>query len=211
MSWLRRLISPAETDGEEEELQAPPPPRPTEGAAPGLEALFSRLSGPTDRSILDLGAASPANLEMFRRVARRVRFADLAEVVRSGGAWKDVLEPLGHRDGHPYDVILAWDLLDHLLPEEHQEFVHRLTGLAADGAWLHLLVRATDETPSHPLRFTVCDVGRIRYEALGPAHPRHAPILPAQMERLLRPFRVVQGFTLKGGLREYLARKADES
>lgn len=208
MSWLRKIVD----SGRDDELEEPAPesslPEPVEGAAPGLEALFSRMVGPADRSILDLGAASPSSLEVLRRFARKIRFADLRATTSTRGGWESVLEPLPHRSGHPYDVILAWDQLDHLLPEEHERFVRILEELSAEGALLHLVGRGTQGGRTHPYRFTLLDVARIRYEPVGPSRPAHAPILPAEMERLLRSFRVIQGFTLKGGFREYLAKRS---
>ena len=56
-----------------------------------------------------------------------------------------------------------------------------------------------------PYRFTLLDVGRVRSEAIGPARPAQPPLLPAGVERMLAPFQVVSGFTLKVGVREYYA------
>jgi hypothetical protein len=45
----------------------------------------------------------------------------------------------------------------------------------------------------------------MRCEATGPARSTPPRLLPAQVERVLAPFKVVRAFTLKGGLREYVA------
>ena len=62
-------------------------------------------------------------------------------------------------------------MLDRLFPEDRPRLVARLAELTAPGSRLHLVARA-DEAMARPLRFTLVDVNRIRFE------PRVAAPLP---------------------------------
>ncbi len=74
----------------------------------------------------------------------------------------------------------------------------------APDARLHLVVRA-DDTLARPLRFTLLDVNKFRYEPTVAAPLPRPRLLPAEIARLLAPFHVVHAYTLKNGLREYVA------
>lgn len=180
-------------------------PEAVEGAAPGVAALFDGAHEDGTHSVLDLGRASAASLRLYSRFARRMRFADLVGAATAPQGWKAALEALPPQPEHPYDLLLGWDILDRLGPEARAPLVERLVEVSAPGARLHVLVNASQESVAHPFRFTLLAVDRMRYETTGPPRPRHPPILPTQVERLLEPFQVVRGFTLKGGLREYVA------
>ena len=83
--------------------------------------------------------------------------------------------------------------------------VQRLVDLTAVGARLYVLVDGSGEATPRPLAFSLLSTDRVSQEPVGPPHPAYPQLLPAAVERLLRPFEVVQAFTLRGGWREYLA------
>ena len=155
--------------------------------------------------MLDFGAATETSLRLYSGFARQIRFADLLTDPPHGEAWAAALRALPPNPDQPYDVVLAWNILDRLAPEERPPLVERLTQLTASGARIYVLVDASDEPSTQPVRFTLLDVDRVRQEAVGPPHPPQPQLLPADVERLLEPFRVVHGFTLRHGLREYVA------
>ena len=72
-----------------------------------------------------------------------------------------------------------------------------------------MVIEASDRVGRRPLRFMIEDLGRMRYELIGPVRPAPSHLLPAEVERLLAPFQVERAFTLSDGLREYVARKTD--
>jgi hypothetical protein len=83
--------------------------------------------------------------------------------------------------------------------------VARLAKIAAPGARLHMVVEAPERTGPRPVRFSLFDPGRMRHELTwddGVAGPR---LFPSAVEKMLAPFLVERAFTLKDGLREYLA------
>ncbi|HEX9107443.1 MAG TPA: hypothetical protein VF832_09445 [Longimicrobiales bacterium] len=179
---------------------------PVEGAAPGLAALLEGVSDDHSHAVLDLGAAADPNLRLYSRYARWVRFLDLLGPGGWAGGGSAAASP-GHippEVQHPYDLVFAWDVLDWLSGDQRRELVRSLAEVSAPRARLHLLTRVEDAV-ARPLRFTILDVNRVRYEpSAGAALPR-SRLLPAEVARLLEPFRVLHAFTLRSGLREYVA------
>jgi hypothetical protein len=174
-------------------------------AAPGLAALFESLESGRSHPVLDLGAAAEASLSVYSRLARQVRFADLSSVGSEPPPWMAALEEAANAAVEPYDILLIWDTLGRLPPDERPLMVARLAKIAAPGARLHMVVEAPERTGPRPVRFSLFDPGRMRHELRwdeGVAGPK---LFPAQVEKMLAPFQVDRAFTLKDGLREYLA------
>jgi hypothetical protein len=207
VDWLRRIgRAPPPVAA----VAAPEPPAPegVEGRAPGVAALLEDVSEDRSHAVLDLGPAADASLRVYSRFARWIRFADLL----GDGAWPQrqssattLLSNLPAHTSRPYDLIFAWDVLDRLFSQEHPRLVQRLAEITAPDARLHLVVRASQDATSSPLRFTLLDVDRMRYEPKGGSGLASTRILPAEVVTLLAPFKVVHAFNLKGGLREYVA------
>ncbi|MHB1192669.1 MAG: hypothetical protein ACYC6F_06445 [Longimicrobiales bacterium] len=176
--------------------------------APGLTALFRDLAPGEPRALLDLGPALGDNLRFYSRYTGRIRFADL--LVRGMPEATPVAPLHGLRDHpeFPYDLVLAWNLLDQVTPERRRAVVEELADLATPGSRLHLLLDMSDEPFLRPLRFTIVDRERLTFTAVGPPRPALPRPLPAQVDPLLRPFRVVRAFVLRDGMREYVAVRA---
>ncbi len=181
-----------------------------EGAAPGVAALLDGVKEDRSHSLLDLGPATDRNLRLYARFARWVRFADLLGEggwARAGGSAAGLARVLPAQPEHPYDLILAWDVVDRLFPEDRLRLVERLAELTAPRARIHLVVRS-EEAVSKPLRFTLLDINRIRYEPL-PMPPTPRPrLLPADVTKALAPFQVLHAYTLRSGMREYVAMRS---
>lgn len=177
-----------------------------ERATPGVATLLEGVTRDESHAVLDLGAAADSSLQAHSRFARRIRFVDLLQDATARNRWSEALTSLPSQPEQPYDLIFAWDILDRLFPEERPKLVERLAEVSSPDARLHIVVDASESTsPSHPLRFMLVDTDRLRYEPTGPPRPHRHPLLPAEVERLLAPFRVQRAFTVKGGFREYVA------
>ena len=203
MDWLRRIrgTPPGEAATAPEETF----PAFIERGAPGVAALFAGLGEDGSHAVLDFGAAAETKLHLYSGFARRIRFADLLTDTPHGEAWAAALRALPPHPHQPYDIVMAWNLLDCLAPGERPPLVERLTQITVSGARLYVVVDASGEPNSHPLRFTLPSVDRVGQQAVGPPRPAQPQLLPAEVERLLVPFRVVHAFTLRLGLREYVA------
>jgi hypothetical protein len=209
MSWLDRVRTPRTP------AAATPagPTRPTEPqgepaverASPGLAALFARLARGPRRSILDLGEGNGRQIDVLAPYAHLIRFAGL--VPRPGGetGWDPATIP-AHPE-RPYDVVLAWDALDWLDPAERTSLMHRLDEVTAPGAGLYASVDTSGADRHAPVRTTLLGPDKIRLDPAGAPEAARPSLLPAQAERLLEPFRVQQAFSLRIGVREYVAWK----
>ena len=138
MGWLRRLtqgLSASET----------PLREPSERSSPGLAALFKDLRADETHSVLDLGPASDSSLRVFSRFAGRARFADL---LRAAGTdeWAGALAGLPEQRDQPYDLILAWDILDRLPKEERPVLCKRLAEVSSLTTWKRFLTSSLSST-----------------------------------------------------------------
>ncbi|HSR43263.1 MAG TPA: hypothetical protein VLL48_13840 [Longimicrobiales bacterium] len=203
MSWLRRLGRAPPPEPEEEEGG----PRPVERAAPGISALFEGVRADRSHTVLDFGPASEGSLELYSRYAQRIRFADLLTAPPGGSSWTEALDAVPRYPGHPYDLVLAWNLLDRMAPEQRPAVVERLADLTGPGARLYMVMDSSGGATTQPLRFTLQGTRRVSQEPAGPPHPAWRRPLPAEVERLVAPFRVVQAYVLRLGMREYVAVK----
>lgn len=177
-----------------------------ERRSPGLAALFGVLVADGRHSILDLGPASGAHLRILGPYGSQIRFANMLSAAAPGAAWNDALRGLPPNDARPYDVVLAWDLLDRLDPEGRTAFMARLVELTAPRARLYAI--AAGEGPERvPLAFTLVDRDRLIERPGGVTNLAGRPLLPAQMERVLAPFEVASAYMLRTGAREYVAVK----
>jgi hypothetical protein len=202
MDWLRRLGRSPATGDEEPEEKAPTW---TERSTPGVAELFRGLAQDRTHAVLDLGPAAESSLEVYSRFARWMRFADLLGAAAEPGGWSGVLSALSPHPERPYDLVLGWDILDRIPPEERPRLMKRIVEITASDARLHMMVAASGRTATPALRFTLVDVDRMRYEPVGPPRATWPPLFPAEVERLVEPFRVVRAFTSKVGFREYVA------
>jgi hypothetical protein len=204
VDWLRRI-------GHPEPPHAPaaePVPDPVEGAAPGVAALLKGVSEDRSHAVLDIGLAAESSLRVYSRFARWVRFADLlgdAGWPRARGPDAGPMDTPLARPERPYDLVFAWDILDRLFPQHRPRLVEWLADAIDPDASLHMVMRASEDVAMRPLRFTLLDVDRIRYQPMGTAQLPPSRLLPADVARLLAPFRIVHAFTLRIGLREYVA------
>ncbi len=202
MDWLRRL-------GREPTAEAPEPgeeaPAGIERTTAGMMEFFRGVSENRPLAVLDLAGAAQSSLEVHSRFARWIRFADLVGDTSGPEGWKSVLKGLPSPTEPPYDLVLAWDILDSIPPRERPLLMERLAEITGPDARLHMVIHPSQVAAARPLRFTLVDVDRMRFEPVGLPRATWPPILPAEVERLLPPFRVVRAFTSKVGFREYVA------
>lgn len=182
-------------------------PEGVERASPGLAALFGALHDDGRHAILDLGLAAGRPLRLLGRFGRRIRFAGLLPDPPRAGALTSALYAIPPDPVQPYDVVLAWDVLDRLDAAEREAVVDRLVAVTAPGARLYTVVEASGAVTTRPVRLTLVELDRVTQEPVGPPEPARPQLLPGHVERALAPFEVVNAFNLKVGLREYVAVK----
>ena len=213
MGWLDRLRGGPEAgaqreDGDDDDHRDDGrEARGVERRSPGLALLFEGLEADGRHAILDLGLASASRLTLLGPFCRQIRFAGLVppdpETLEM-----PLAESIPADRRRPYDVVLAWDVLDHLGEPGGEALVRRLDAVTTDDAVLYATVTSASAGGASPsVRMELVALDRVRHEAIGPDRPRPPGLLPARVEKVLSPFRVERGISLRMGLREYVARK----
>lgn len=210
MDWLRGLRRSRLPNGEADEETEDSGGSRTR-SSPGVAALFHRLREDGSHVILDLGPAAETHLRIFRRYARKFRFAGLLPTPPRGAALVEALRALPPHPSQPYDAVFAWNILDLLEERERTFVVDRLGALTASGSTLYVVTGNPDDARGRAIQFTLQDAKTVSERRVGSMEPGGRELLPARMERVLAPFEVVRGFTLRHGLREYLAVKEDST
>jgi len=198
-----------------------------------LPGLLGRLDGDRKYQILDLGAAHGATVEFFSRYSCKLYVADLhrsllasrsspgplADGLAEAGAEPNTEEDeeaaaaerarafdnlLPYEEDTRFDLILAWDLLNYLEPEQIEFLGRRLSNFSNGSTKLFAMVAIHQEIPARPCAFRIRDPETLEFDALTdrtrPA-PRHAE--PA-LRRLMAGFDVESTCVLRNGLQEYV-------
>ena len=156
--------------------------------------------------VLDLGEADNGNLNFF--ASRGARYAveglsrEIAPCRRAGSydpeCMRGIEGLLRFSPDTGFDLVVAWDLLDHL-PIQGLDLVgKRLQPVCRPGALLYAIVSREAKLPLQPARCRVVDEDTIEM-----AHVDPTPHLPgprytqSQLDRHLGPFRVVRSYLLK--------------
>lgn len=209
MGWLSRIRGSRE-EARASTDDAAEPPTSLVRASPGLGVLFDGMRREGGHSILDLGEGSNKQMEVLAPYARIIRFVGL--VPGGDGASERRMDPatLPVHPEYPYDIVLGWGALDALIPPEREVLMERLTEITAPGARMYAWVSSGEADEVRHVRSTILDKGRVEEEFVGPVRTAGAPLLPAQLERLLAPWVVSHAFSLRVGKREYVVRKGAE-
>jgi len=109
-----------------------------------------------------------------------------------------------------FDAVLTWDLINYLERREVAALARHVARFCNPGALLFALISIHKQIPAEPMRFRIVDREHLAYEprnaAVRPC-PRYAP---AELNELLRGFRLDRSFLLRHGIQELLfARQAE--
>jgi len=102
-----------------------------------------------------------------------------------------------------YDLILAWDYLDYLTPENLRVVTTRLSQCSHAGTWIYFLLTQHRKIPDQPATIDLLSGSQIRYIS-GPAIRDCAHYPPQIMEGLLKGYRIKKMVLLKNGIQEHL-------
>lgn len=211
MSWLHR---PRATPGSIGTGDSSPPrgdPGPCTHDSPALADIFGAIDPERPIRLLDLGPASPTNLDFYGGFTCGVRIAHLLRDLEpydpdepDDTAFVSSLDRIAPSDNEAFDLILAWDTLDYLTSARTSVLCHHLVAVAAHGAHIHAMTLSSGTMPSEPSAYEIAGPGRLVYRA-GTDRVIDAPrIPPAAIERRLEPFRVSRSILLRHGVREFV-------
>ncbi|HSH70839.1 MAG TPA: class I SAM-dependent methyltransferase, partial [Deferrisomatales bacterium] len=185
-----------------------PDPRrePLAYTSPGLEGLTRRLRKDCTYRILDLGSAQGANVEFFSAYSCRIRIVDFHGTVTERQQAQEPGVPLDQTllsdlaaDTGPFDVILAWDLLNYLDRPQLARVMARLTHLSRAGTNLLAFMHTQGDIPAHPPAYRILNGKTL---SCGSGHPDLRPgpgYSPAELEQLFEGFGGLRAFLLRHG------------
>jgi len=178
-----------------------------------LELLLKRLRRQPWSRVLDLGPAVGANVEFLAQFQCRLHIADLYHSLRERfeRTSTDTTSPatrltaeLPPVDHEPFDLILAWDLLNYLDPEEIRVIGEHLARICHRDGVVFLMISTARQIPNLPCRYSIVGDGMLRYDCKS-ASQRSAPgYKEPDLERLLPAFEVETSYLLRNGYQEYL-------
>jgi hypothetical protein len=180
-------------------------------ASLGFKALCQKLEGISSPKVLELGPARSANIEFWSRYGSSMFIADLRASLPLPFLAEDQQFPesewdriLGLPEGHFYDVILAWDLLNYIELSTLPALISYLSRFCRLGTILFFLIFDQPQMPEEITVYRIVDEQRIAYESNSAgkrACPRHQP---RALTLLLSKFQTSGSFRLKNGIVEYL-------
>ncbi|MDY7093563.1 MAG: class I SAM-dependent methyltransferase [Acidobacteriota bacterium] len=178
-----------------------------------LPFIFEQLRQRPGQGVLDLGPAAGSNLETLAALGCRLHVTDLYRGLAEANAahgdndgsfgqvCDELLPPAG---GEPYEVILAWDVLDYLGRPELTALMQRLIPLCHSGTQLFCMVSIRRQIPARPLAYRILAPDRLaaigNQEATRPGPRYHQP----DLLRAMPGFEVRKSFLLRHGMQEYL-------
>jgi len=173
-----------------------------------LGRLVSGLSEQSPR-VLDLGAANPANLEFFAERGAQLTIADFHRSLlplSSNAPSKPELfrKLLPYDPATRFDVVLAWDLLNYLGPEEIGYLTDSLSRFFRPGTMIHALVVSDREMPPAPSLYRILGETELLCERR-PGRSRPSPrYLEPALLKLMPGIAVESRYQLRNGTLEYV-------
>ena len=178
-----------------------------------LKSLTEALDPARKHHLLDLGAATGSNVEFLGTFASRIEIEDLYSTLSSSGFFDRIGEPteeycfeklMPFPASARFDIILCWDLLDYLKPEEIQALIRYLNRFCRRGTYLFVLSSTVKDIPAKPIRFKIQDQETIIYE-YQTTQTLPAPRYTARdFSHMLPGFHIQGSYQLKHGMQEYL-------
>ena len=163
----------------------------------GLRALLPQAADSTLR-VLDLGVARTANLDFFANYGGQLTVADFYRGLRSLRASsyddrhqrKAFAELLAFNQKTRFDLVLAWDLLNYLTPQEHQLLMTTLEPFLVPGTAMLAFDWMQKEMPSGPSLYWVRDEETVAFETMeGRARPLPPLLGTGLVETDAEPYR----------------------
>lgn len=165
-------------------------------------------------TVLDLGPARASSIEFFNAFDCRLTISDAIQALvrRSVDASQaeapDAL-PSGVADlfadvvpaARQFDLILGWDVLDHLDTQWRQQLIEWLTQHAHPHTLLHVLLTTSQFSQDEPGRYAIEASGSLAYLPQG-ARIEHTPLTRYQLQKTLPQLAVVKAILMRNGLQE---------
>ncbi|MEM1247053.1 MAG: methyltransferase domain-containing protein [Acidobacteriota bacterium] len=187
-----------------------PTPSTAEQRTLALGAALEALAERDAPRILDFGSARGENVSFFSSLGAQMEILDLYARLNErhfeSQAIRDVVGTLDRGAG-PYDLILAWDVLDYLDRAQMEELFANLESLRSEGTRLLAFLSYSKEMPMHPRGFRIESRERLTFDP--PASQRPCPrYQEANVLKVVPNLDVEASFLMRHGAREYVFRQA---
>ena len=163
--------------------------------------------------VLDLGRAYGPNVEFFSQFSCTFWVADLYRTLQSytlapaeddGSRLSEVFEELlPYPEDTRFDLILAWDLLNYLRPEQIETMSRRLASFSKEGTAMFAMIAIHQSIPARPCGFRIVDAATFDYDSKSDRSRPSPRYKEPDLRRLIRGFKVENTFLLRNGLQEY--------
>jgi hypothetical protein len=186
-----------------------------ETSSPLFRSLLDRMDEHRRYEILDLGAATPSNIDFFGHYHCRLHIADCLNQLVALKSGEQVTEAqirqrvkgmLPPHEDLRFDVVLAWDVLNYLDKPVLSALMEDLATSVDRDTQLHAYVYPRQTMPTRPSRFRIFPDGALQIEPgsqeLCPSPCYRQPELEKMMPNLV----VQRSVLLKNGIQEYLFR-----
>jgi len=179
----------------------------------GLRGLLPESDTATLR-VLDLGPARSANLEFFSRYGGQLTVADFYSGLRAARAAttsdederkaKAFAALLPFDKSTRFDLVLAWDLLNYLTPQEQHALMTCLEPYCLAGTAILAFVSTQKEMPPAPSAYSIRDADTLVYEEReGRARPCPR-YLEGDLLKRMQGLTVENRYQLRNGMLEYV-------
>ncbi|UCF39132.1 MAG: methyltransferase domain-containing protein [Acidobacteriota bacterium] len=178
-----------------------------------LNILFHQFRESQHYRILDLGRAFGQNVDFFSQFSCKLHIEDLYDSLSSfdyfspsdGFSYETVYSYLlPFFKNAPFDIILAWDLFNHLDRNEFKHLILHLGQYSKKGTMLFTLISMEKHIPEKPVQFKIVDEEHLLY-LTDPGVMKKCPKWEkSDLDHLMPNFRVCNSFLLRNGFKEYL-------
>ena len=182
--------------------------------SPGIELFLQQVAGVPRPHILDLGTPHGANINYLSQFPCVLHYGDLPRTLDEDPAMsapeeerdvEGVVErAFAYDDGLRFDMVLAWDLFDHIEGSTVRAIARRLGLYCRTGTLLHLTTLNGDLIPDEPGRFSIVDERHLRFERMGIGTRDGMKHSPRGLERIMPGFRLQHSFLLGYDMQDYL-------
>lgn len=179
----------------------------------GLGPVLHELRRQRRPRVLDLGSALGTSVEFLAGYSVQLFIADLYRSVLSStgqlppdrARLRRVLEDqLPSPDEGPFDLVLAWDLLNYFAADQLEAIGQHLGGLCRPGGQLFALIATRGPISDRPMNFEIVAHDLLRYSSPGATERPSPGYRETALERLLDAFAVQTSFLLRNGMQEYI-------
>ena len=179
----------------------------------GLGQVLHELERQRRPRVLDLGPALGTSVEFLAGYSVQLFIADLYRSLRSSTGQlppdadrlrRALEDQLPIPDEGPFDLILAWDLLNYFATDQLEALGQHLGALCRPGGQLFALVTTRGPISDRPMNFEIVARDLLRYGATAASERDSPGYHETALERLLDAFAVQTSFLLRHGMQEYI-------